>query len=134
MDWLGRFLFDYERPGASTDPAATSAGSRCRTWPSSRPAASTTPTRAKVSSWAAEPSARSPSYASSRRPGDAFTVEHVPEDVLSAQLEQADNDVSKSVIGLMLDYARSDAKDMTEVLGAFPSLAVRDYATRVLAG
>ena len=68
--------------------------------------------------------------------GRPFTVEHVPEDVLSAQLEQADNDVSKSVIGLMLDYARGDAKDMTEVLGAFPIrlTAVRDYATRVLAG
>jgi uncharacterized protein YbjT (DUF2867 family) len=67
--------------------------------------------------------------------GRPFTVEHVPEDVLSAQLEQADNDVSKSVIGLMLDYARGDAKDMTEVLGAFPIrlTAVRDYATRVLA-
>ena len=52
--------------------------------------------------------------------GRPFTVEHVPEDVLSAQLEQADNDVSKSVIGLMLDYAHGDAKDMTEVLGAFP--------------
>jgi uncharacterized protein YbjT (DUF2867 family) len=68
--------------------------------------------------------------------GRPFTVEHVPEDVLSAQLEQADNDVSKSVIGLMLDYARGDTKDMTEVLGAFPIrlTAVRDYATRVLAG
>ena len=68
--------------------------------------------------------------------GRPFTVEHVPEDVLSAQLEQADNDVSKSVIGLMLDYAHGDAKDMTEVLGAFPIrlTAVRDYATRVLAG
>jgi uncharacterized protein YbjT (DUF2867 family) len=68
--------------------------------------------------------------------GRPFTVEHVPEDVLSAQLEQADNDVSKSVMGLMLDYARGDAKDMTEVLGAFPIrlTAVRDYATRVLAG
>jgi uncharacterized protein YbjT (DUF2867 family) len=68
--------------------------------------------------------------------GRPFTVEHVPEDVLSAQLEQADNDVSKSVMGLMLDYARGDAKDMTEVLGAFPIRlsAVRDYATQVLAG
>jgi len=68
--------------------------------------------------------------------GRPFTVEHVPEDVLSAQLEQADNDVSKSVMGLMLDYAHGDAKDMTEVLGAFPIrlTAVRDYATRVLAG
>jgi uncharacterized protein YbjT (DUF2867 family) len=68
--------------------------------------------------------------------GRPFTVEHVPEDVLSAQLEQADNDVSKSVMGLMLDYARGDAKDMTEVLGAFPIrlTAVRDYATRILAG
>jgi uncharacterized protein YbjT (DUF2867 family) len=67
--------------------------------------------------------------------GRPFMVEHVPEDVLSAQLEQADNDVSKSVIGLMLDYAHGDAKDMTEVLGAFPIrlTAVRDYATRVLA-
>ena len=60
----------------------------------------------------------------------------MPEDVLSGQLEQADNDVSKSVMGLMLDYARGDAKDMTEVLGAFPIrlTAVRDYATRVLVG
>jgi uncharacterized protein YbjT (DUF2867 family) len=68
--------------------------------------------------------------------GRPFTVEHVPEDVLSAQLEQADNDVSKSVMGLMLDYARGDTKDMTEVLGAFPIrlTAVRDYATRILAG
>jgi uncharacterized protein YbjT (DUF2867 family) len=67
--------------------------------------------------------------------GRPFTVEHVPEDVLSAQLEQADNDLSKSVIGLMLDYAHGDAKDMTEVLGTFPIrlTAVRDYATRVLA-
>lgn len=64
-----------------------------------------------------------------------FTVEHVPEDVLSAQLEQADDDVLKSAIGLMLDYAGGDAKDMSEVLRAFPAqlTSVRDYATRVLA-
>jgi uncharacterized protein YbjT (DUF2867 family) len=67
--------------------------------------------------------------------GRTFAVEHVPEDVLSAQLEQADDDVSKSVIGLMLDYAGGDAKDMTQVLRAFPVplTSVRDYATRVLA-
>jgi hypothetical protein len=36
----------------------------------------------------------------------------------------------------MPDYTRGDAKDMTEVLGAFliRLTAVRDYATRVLAG
>jgi len=67
--------------------------------------------------------------------GRPFTVEHVPEDVLSAQLEQADNDAAKSVIGLMLDYARGDAKDMAEVLQVFsvPLTSVRDYATQVLA-
>jgi uncharacterized protein YbjT (DUF2867 family) len=66
--------------------------------------------------------------------GRPFTVEHVPEDVLSAQLEQADNDAAKSAIGLMLDYASGDAKDMTEVLRAFPVrlTSVRDYATLVL--
>jgi uncharacterized protein YbjT (DUF2867 family) len=67
--------------------------------------------------------------------GHTFAVEHVPKDTLSAQLEQADDDVSKSAIGLMLDYAGGDAKDMTEVLRAFPAqlISVRDYATRVLA-
>jgi uncharacterized protein YbjT (DUF2867 family) len=67
--------------------------------------------------------------------GRPFAVEHVPEDALSAQLEQADDDVSKSVIGLMLDYAGGDAKDMTEVLRTFPAqlTSVPDYATRVLA-
>jgi hypothetical protein len=66
--------------------------------------------------------------------GRPFTVEHVPEDILSAQLEQADNDVSKSVTGLMLDYAHGDAKDMTEVLRHFPVrlTSVHDYATQVL--
>jgi uncharacterized protein YbjT (DUF2867 family) len=65
--------------------------------------------------------------------GRTFTVEHVPEDVLSAQFEQAADDVSKSVIGLMLDYSRGDAKDMAEALQAFPVrlTSVRDYATRV---
>jgi uncharacterized protein YbjT (DUF2867 family) len=67
--------------------------------------------------------------------GHTFAVEHVPEDALSAQFEQADDDVPKSVIGLMLDYAGGDAKDMTEMLRTFPVplTSVRDYATRVLA-
>lgn len=67
--------------------------------------------------------------------GRLFTVEHMPEDILSAQFEQADDDVLKSAIGLMLDYAGGDAKDMSEVLRAFPAqlTSVRDYATRVLA-
>jgi uncharacterized protein YbjT (DUF2867 family) len=67
--------------------------------------------------------------------GRTFTVEHVPEDLLSAQFEQADDDVAKSIFGLMLDYAGGDPKEMTEVLRAFPVqlTAVRDYATRMLA-
>ena len=67
--------------------------------------------------------------------GRTFTVEHIPEDLLSAQFEQADDDVPKSVTGLMLDYASGDPKDMTEVLRTFPAqlTSVRDYATRVLA-
>jgi uncharacterized protein YbjT (DUF2867 family) len=64
-----------------------------------------------------------------------FQVEHVPEEVLRAQLEGATDPMQKSFAGLMLGYAAGDAIEMTGIVSQFGlSLkTVADYAHEVLA-
>lgn len=62
--------------------------------------------------------------------GKPFSVQHVPEEALRGQHGAATDSLQKSFAGLMLYYARGDAIDMTEALGALPVTqmkSVRDH-------
>jgi NADH dehydrogenase len=63
-----------------------------------------------------------------------ITVQNVPEAQLRTQLDAADDPLQKSFAGLMLQYARGDAMDMSRTLGLLPVqlTSVRDYATAAL--
>jgi uncharacterized protein YbjT (DUF2867 family) len=65
-----------------------------------------------------------------RSTGKRFTVQHVPEDALRAQLGAATDPLQQSFAALMLYYARGDVIDMTGTLRDFPGQrlrSVRDY-------
>jgi NADH dehydrogenase len=66
--------------------------------------------------------------------GRTFALEHVPLEVLGAQVNAARDSLEKSMAALMLQAARGDAMDMRPVLAKFPFqlTSVRDYAQRVL--
>ncbi len=66
--------------------------------------------------------------------GRKFTVQHVPEEQLRAQLASATDLMGQTFAGLQLGYALGDAIDMRKTLAEFPvSLTrIRDYARRVL--
>lgn len=66
--------------------------------------------------------------------GRSFEVQHVPEEALRDQREQATDSLSQSFAGLMLQYAQGDAIDMSQTLQRFPITltSVRDYAKRVM--
>jgi uncharacterized protein YbjT (DUF2867 family) len=66
--------------------------------------------------------------------GRTFALEHVPIEVLRAQVNEAANSLQKSMAALMLQAAQGDAMDMKPVLEKFPIelTSVRDYARRVL--
>jgi uncharacterized protein YbjT (DUF2867 family) len=63
-----------------------------------------------------------------------FQIEHVPEEVLRAQLEGATDPMQKSFAGLMLGYAAGDAIEMRGVVSQFglSLTTVADYARQVL--
>jgi uncharacterized protein YbjT (DUF2867 family) len=63
-----------------------------------------------------------------------FRLEHVPEEALRQQFDNAGDSLQKSFAGVMLGYARGDAMDMGPVLKRFPIplTSVRDYARHVL--
>jgi uncharacterized protein YbjT (DUF2867 family) len=67
--------------------------------------------------------------------GRSFEVQHVPEDALKQQQEEATDPAQQSFAGLMRAYARGDSVDMRSTLEAFPVqlISVRDYANSVLA-
>ena len=66
--------------------------------------------------------------------GAPFTVQHVPEDALRAQLAAATDSLSRAFAALMLGYARGDRIPMDDVLQRYPVqlTSVRDYAMRTL--
>jgi len=68
--------------------------------------------------------------------GRTFEVQHVPDEALRAQWEQAPDDFSKSISALVIDYASGDVIDNGPAQAAFPMelTSVRDYARKVLAG
>lgn len=67
--------------------------------------------------------------------GHHFQVEHVPEETLRAQFEQATDPMQKSFAALMLGYSRGDAIDMHPLIKNFgiQLASVDDYARSVLA-
>jgi uncharacterized protein YbjT (DUF2867 family) len=67
--------------------------------------------------------------------GRPFEVEHVPEDALRAQFEQATNSMEKSFAALMLGYSGGDAMEMGPAIETFGLrlTTVADYARGVLA-
>jgi uncharacterized protein YbjT (DUF2867 family) len=66
--------------------------------------------------------------------GRTFALEHVPLEVLRAQVNAARDSLEKSMAALMLQVAQGDAMDMRPVLAKFPFqlTSVRDYTRRVL--
>jgi len=66
--------------------------------------------------------------------GRSFTVQHVPDEALAAQQEEAEDPLEQSFAGLMRCYAKGDAIDMDELLAAFPIelTSVHEYTRRVL--
>jgi uncharacterized protein YbjT (DUF2867 family) len=66
--------------------------------------------------------------------GRTFEVQHVPEEGLVAQWQQAEDPLGKSLGALMVDYAHGDTIDMGSTLERFPLelSTVRDYATKVV--
>jgi uncharacterized protein YbjT (DUF2867 family) len=66
--------------------------------------------------------------------GRTFALEHVPLEVLRAQVNAARDSLEKSMATLMLQVAQGDAMDMRPVLAKFPFqlTSVRDYTRRVL--
>ncbi len=65
----------------------------------------------------------------------SFHVEHVPTEILTAQMEKAVDPMEKSIAGLMLCFAMGHAIEMKEIVTEFKlSLkTVADYAHQVLA-
>jgi uncharacterized protein YbjT (DUF2867 family) len=65
-----------------------------------------------------------------RSAGRRFTVQHVPEEALAAQLTGTRDAVQQSFAALMIGYARGDAIDMDETLSKFPErlTSIRDFA------
>lgn len=66
--------------------------------------------------------------------GRPFRLEHVPEDALLAQLEQATDPMQKSFAGLMLGYVHGDAIDtgyVVDTYGIRPG-SVSEYARSVM--
>jgi len=65
--------------------------------------------------------------------GQAFEVQHVPEEALEEQQKAATDPMQASFTGLMRWYAQGDPIDMQATLAAFPVqlTSVRDYARRV---
>jgi uncharacterized protein YbjT (DUF2867 family) len=66
--------------------------------------------------------------------GRTFALDHVPLEVLRAQVNAARDSLEKSMAALMLQASQGDAMDMRPVLAKFPFqlTSVRDYAQRVL--
>lgn len=66
--------------------------------------------------------------------GHEFEVEHVPEEALLAQQQEASDPMQQSFSGLMRCYAHGDAIDMRETLRAFPMTltSVERYAQDVV--
>jgi uncharacterized protein YbjT (DUF2867 family) len=64
-----------------------------------------------------------------------FKLEHVPEDALRAQMENAGDALQQSFAGLMLAYAHGDAIEMKPVLDKYPIklTSVDEYARKALA-
>lgn len=67
--------------------------------------------------------------------GQAFTVQHVPEEALAAQQRGATDPMEQSFAGLMSWYARGDVIDMQAMLQAFPVqlTTVREHAQHLFA-
>jgi uncharacterized protein YbjT (DUF2867 family) len=67
--------------------------------------------------------------------GRPFEIQHVPEEQLVAQWEDAPDARSKSLGAIMVDFARGDPIEMGPTLERFPIrlTSVRDYAARVAA-
>jgi len=65
----------------------------------------------------------------------SFTTEHVAEETLQVQKENAADPLQESFTGLMLDYASGKPMDMTQILQIYPLslLSMRDYARNVMA-
>lgn len=63
-----------------------------------------------------------------------FEVQHVPEEALMTQWQEAPDPLSKSLAAIMVDFAKGDPIEMGPTLEQFPITltSVRDYATRVL--
>ena len=66
--------------------------------------------------------------------GTSFTLEHIPEQTLRAQYEQATDSMQKSFATLMLEYTYGDAMNMEHVVDQFgiKLATVDDYARGVL--
>ena len=66
--------------------------------------------------------------------GPEIRTEHVPEDALRAQFDDATDPLQKSFAALMLHYAAGDPIDMTETRTLLHGglTSVRDYVTQVL--
>jgi len=66
--------------------------------------------------------------------GKSFTLEHIPEQTLRAQYEQATDSMQKSFATLMLEYTYGDAMNMEHVVDQFgiKLASVDDYARGVL--
>jgi uncharacterized protein YbjT (DUF2867 family) len=66
--------------------------------------------------------------------GKSWTTQVVPEEMLRAQMEEADDDVVQSKAAVMVNYAHGDAVDMTETAQRFPvrTTSVREYADRAV--
>jgi uncharacterized protein YbjT (DUF2867 family) len=65
-----------------------------------------------------------------RSAGRRFTVQHVPEEALAAQLTGTRDAVQQSFAALMIGYARGEAIDMDETLSKFTErlTSIRDFA------
>lgn len=68
--------------------------------------------------------------------GRPYQVQHLTEEALRAEWEEAPDPRARSLGALNLDYAHGDRIDMGPVLARFPITltSVRDYAGKVLAG
>jgi uncharacterized protein YbjT (DUF2867 family) len=66
--------------------------------------------------------------------GRKFTLEHVPEEALRAQMNAATDSLQKTFAALMLSYAAGNDINMRATLEKFPMklTPVREYAARVL--
>ncbi len=66
--------------------------------------------------------------------GRPFEVQHVPEEALVAQWQEAAEPLPRSLAALMVDFAKGDPIEMGPTLERFPITltSVREYATKVL--